>query len=223
MMPREQRKWGSEMGGRLTHQDFAAMPIKELENRMREIDISRRVERSPADAKFPKYRGLTEGRCGFTAIRAGDRRVFEQFCRESYPHLAHFLSLVIPDEPIEEVCIDVYTKAWRSVAQSPRNYATLTLIISIGYREASSRILARQAGWPVMARSHRNRTGKSESTCQYDRSGLAELGWKARVVAALVYGMRFSMETVCQITAMTDQEIDGHLSAALRRFRGHNH
>ncbi len=180
---------------------------------MRDVEFGRRLVRGRLDGD--SVRGVNKDRCPLVTLWAGDRQTFEQLCRECYPHLARFLSLVFPDEPIDDMCINVFAEAWRRAARFPRNYAALTWIIGVGYDEATLRFRRRQAESPVpevVFRSNRNAMDNSTSTGACDpRCVLSGLEWEARVVTALVYGMRFSMEATCQVTAMTDREIHEHL------------
>jgi DNA-directed RNA polymerase specialized sigma24 family protein len=153
----------------------------------------------------------------------GDSEVLENLWRDCYPQLTHFLSLVIPDEPIDEICIDVFAMAWGRAARSPRSHPTLTGIFRIAFHEATLRNLARQTADSLAdggARLPANLTCNSSAASPYGtRRALGTLSWEARVVAALVYGMGFSRETIRQITSMTNQEVGEHLSTALCRLR----
>jgi DNA-directed RNA polymerase specialized sigma24 family protein len=190
---------------------------------MSEQETSQRLIQGQFRVQEIDPRILPEDRPRPTDHRVGDSEVLENLWRDYYPQLTHFLSLVIPAEPINEICIDVFAMAWGSAARSPRSHPTLTRIIRIAYHEATLRNLARQTADSLAdegARLHGNRTCNSSPASPYaPRRALGELRWEARVVAALVYGMGFSRETICQITSMTNQEVDEHLSAALYRLR----
>ena len=156
------------------------------------------------------------------ALRTRDRQTFEQLCRECYPYVAHFLSLVIPEAPTEDACIDAFTAAWRHVAEVPRQIAALTWMFSIVYKQAHERALVREAESHLYVnnRSSANPAEVPQIPRRSDpRDVLRDLAWEPRVIAVLVYGMRFSMNTICWITGMTDRDVTAHLDCARHCFR----
>jgi DNA-directed RNA polymerase specialized sigma24 family protein len=155
------------------------------------------------------------------ALRMRDRQTFEQLCRECYPYVAHFLSLVIPVAATEDACVDAFTAAWRHVAEVPRKIAALTWIFSIVYKQTHERAHVREAEFHlyVNSRSTANQAEVPQIPRRSDpRDVLRELAWEPRVIAVLVYGMSFSMNTIRRITGLTDREVTAHLDRARHRF-----
>jgi DNA-directed RNA polymerase specialized sigma24 family protein len=147
---------------------------------------------------------------GLETIGAGKRQAFELLCHEYYGPLAHFLSLLLPTMPTRELCEDVFAEVWARAGTCPANLAALTLILSIGLRQAAE---FRAAGAVVD-------TFLGENPAREElRRKLGELQWEQRVVATLVYGMGLSLRTISQITAMSDLEISGHLDGARQHLR----
>jgi DNA-directed RNA polymerase specialized sigma24 family protein len=148
------------------------------------------------------------------AIRAGDRQAFERLCHEYYGPLAHFLSLVLPTLPTRDLCEEVFAEVWASPRPCPPDVTTL--VLGIGLRQAAT-LHSGHTG-PVESDTHSTLSCTSPKREQY-RDKLGELPWEQRVVAALVYGMSLSLQSIAQITAMSEQEIIGHLSAARLQLR----
>ena len=146
-------------------------------------------------------------------IGAGDRQAFELLCHEYYGPLAHFLSLLLPTMPTLELCEEVFAEVWNSASACPANLTAMTLVLTIGLRQAAE---FRSAGAAVDTRS--TFLGENQFREEYRRK-LGELEWEQRVVATLVYGMGLPPRTISQITAMSDQEICGHLSGARQQLR----
>ena len=147
-------------------------------------------------------------------IGAGDRQAFELLFHEYYGQLAHFLSLLLPTMPTRELCEEVFAEVWSSAgAARPANLSAMTLVLTIGLRQAAE---FRSAGAAVDTRC--TFVGESQVREEYRRK-LGELQWEQRVVATLVYGMGLPPQTISQITAMSDQEISGHLSGARQQLR----
>jgi DNA-directed RNA polymerase specialized sigma24 family protein len=189
---------------------------------MREIDYGRPGRHGPVEVEHSLVRAITEDESRLAALRTRDRQAFEELCRECYPSVTHFLSLVIPEVPTEDVCIDAFTKAWLHVEGSPRNIAAHTWMFSIVYRQAHERTGVREAVClsSVTNRSDPNHPEMPRIPRLFDpRDVLRDLAWEPRVVAALVYGMCFSMNTICWITGMTDREVTEYLESARHRFR----
>jgi DNA-directed RNA polymerase specialized sigma24 family protein len=189
---------------------------------MREIDCGRSIGRHLVEAEHFAMRDIGGEDSYLAALRTGDRQTFEQLCRECYPYVAHFLSLVIPEAPTEDACIDAFTAAWRHVAEVPRKIAALTWIFSIVYKQTHERAHVREAESHLYVnnRSSANRAEVPQIPRRSDpRDVLRELAWEPRVIAVLVYGMSFSMNTICRITGMTDREVTAHLDRARHRFR----
>ena len=150
---------------------------------------------------------------GLETIGAGKRQAFELLCHEYYGPLAHFLSLLLPTTPTRELCEDVFAEVWARADTCPANLAALTLILSIGLRQAAE---SRPAGAAVD--THRTVLGENPAREEFRRK-VGELQWEQRVVATLVYGMGLPLRTISQITAMSDLEISGHLASARQQLR----
>lgn len=150
-------------------------------------------------------------------IGAGDRQAFELLCHEYYGPLAHFLSLLLPTMPTRDVCDEVFAEVWNSASACPPNLTAMTLVLSIGLRQAAA---CHSAGGnsPAVADTRFTFMGESRAREEFRRK-LGELQWEQRVVASLVYGMGLPLQTISQITAMSDQEIFGHLTGARQRLR----
>jgi DNA-directed RNA polymerase specialized sigma24 family protein len=146
-------------------------------------------------------------------IGAGDRQAFELLFHEYYGPLAHFLSLLLPTMPTRELCEEVFAEVWNSASACPANLTAMTLVLTIGLRQAAE---FRSAGAAVDTRC--TFLGESHAREEFRRK-LGELQWEQRVVATLVYGMGLAPQTISQITAMSDQEISGHLSGARQQLR----
>src|ERR1700722_17022653 len=189
---------------------------------MREIDCRRSIGRHLVEAEHFAMRDIAGEDSYLAALRTLDRQTFEQLCRECYPHLAHFLSLVCAEAPTEDACIDALTTAWQHVAEVPRTIAPLTWIFSIVYKQTHERARVREAESHlyVNSRSSTNRADVPQILRRSDPRGvLRELAWEPRFIAVLVYGMSFSMNSICWITGMTDREVTAHLDCARHRFR----
>jgi DNA-directed RNA polymerase specialized sigma24 family protein len=149
-------------------------------------------------------------------IGAGDRQAFELLCLECYGPLAHFLSLLLPTIPTRDLCEEVFMEVWNSASAGPSNLTAMTLVLSIGLRRAAACHSSGQL--PTAGDSRFTFLGESQVREELRRK-LAELPWEQRVVASLVYGMGLPLQTISQITAMSEQEICGHLSGARQGLR----
>jgi DNA-directed RNA polymerase specialized sigma24 family protein len=149
-------------------------------------------------------------------IGAGDLQAFELLFHEYYDPLAHFLSLLLPTTPTRDLCEEVFAELWSSASECPPDLAALTFVLCIGLRQAAACHSGGDS--PVAADTRCVFLGESRAREEFRRK-LGELQWEQRVVASLVYGMGLPLQTISQITAMSDQEICGHLSGARRRLR----
>lgn len=156
---------------------------------------------------------VPEGDFRLEIIGAGDRQAFELLFHEYYGLLAHFLSLLLPTVPTRELCEEVFAEVWSSAGACPANLSAITLVLTIGLRQAAE---LRSAGASVD--THFTFLGEGQAREEFRRK-LGELQWEQRVVATLVYGMGLPPQTISQITAMSDQEICGHLSGARQQLR----
>jgi DNA-directed RNA polymerase specialized sigma24 family protein len=159
---------------------------------------------------------LPEDDFSLEIIGAGDRQAFELLCHEYYGRVEHFFSLLLPTMPARDLCEEVFVEVWSSARECPPNLAALTLILSIGLRHAAAYHYGADA--PSAADTRFNLLGESQVRREF-RQKLGGLQWEQRVVATLVYGMGLPLQTISQITAMSDQEVCGHLSGALRQLR----
>ena len=166
------------------------------------------LESSPVDlgtATVPRA-DLPEDDFSLETIGAGDRQAFELVFHQCFGPLAHFLSLLLPAMPIRDLCENVFAEVWDSASECPPNLIAMTLVLSIGLRQA--------------AECHASGNAPAAVDTRDDfRRKLGELQWEQRVVAGLVYGMGLPLQTISQITAMSDQEIVGHLSSARLHLR----
>jgi len=164
--------------------------------------------RTPAESLEDDFRLETIG--------AGDRQAFELLCHEYYGPLAHFLALLLPTMPTRDLCEEVFAEVWSSATGGPQNLTAMALVLSIGLRQAA----ARNSGDNTAATVDTRFTFLGESQAREElRRKLGELQWEQRVVATLVYGMSLPLRTISQITAMSDQEIRGHLRSARQQLR----
>ena len=149
-------------------------------------------------------------------IGAGDRQAFELLCHECYGPLAHFLSLLLPTMPTRDLCEEVFMEVWDGASADPPNLTALTLVLSIGLRQAAACHSGAQR--PAAVGTSFTFLGESQAREELRRK-LGELQWEQRVVASLVYGMGLPLQTISEITAMSDQEICGHLRGARQGLR----
>jgi DNA-directed RNA polymerase specialized sigma24 family protein len=149
-------------------------------------------------------------------IGMGDRQAFELLCHEYYGPLAHFLSLLLPTLPTRDLCEDVFAEVWNAAGEIPPSLTAMTLVLSIGLRQAAA--CHSGGNSPAAVDTRFTFLGESQAREEF-RHKLGELQWEQRVVASLVYGMRLPLQAISQITAMSDQEISGHLSGARQQLR----
>jgi DNA-directed RNA polymerase specialized sigma24 family protein len=152
---------------------------------------------------------------GLETIGAGKRQAFELLCHEYYGTLTHFLSLLLPTVPTRELSEDIFAEVWTRASDGPPNLTALTLILSIGLEQAAE---FRAAPGALTDDSRSAVLGESPMREAF-RHKLGELQWEQRVVATLVYGMSLPLQTIAQITAMSDQEISSHLAGARQQLR----
>jgi DNA-directed RNA polymerase specialized sigma24 family protein len=138
------------------------------------------------------------------SIGAGDSRAFQLLCHKYYSPLAHFLSLLLPTTLTRDLCEEVLAEVWNSASGCPQSQRALTFVLRIGLRQAAAA---------------RSQTPTAGGTSGAIRRKLGELQWEQRVVATLVYGLGLPLQTIAQITAMSYQEIAGHLSGARQQLR----
>ena len=172
---------------------------------------------------------LTLKRSGFTSdvprwragIQARNPDAFEQIYREYSGRVMNFLSLVEPRRSPLEACLDVFEELWHSAAAGTLPGPLSEWIFHLAYR-----ILLERARSAEGLSSERPPT--VDSTCPAGatpnprvdaRSAVGGLCWEQRVIVALVYGARLSLDSISRITAVTDKEITGHLSEARDRLR----
>ena len=159
---------------------------------------------------------LPEDDFSLEIIGAGDRQAFEVLCHEHYGPLEHFFSLLLPTMPTRDLCEEVFVEVWSSARECPPNLTAMTLILTIGLRHAAAYHYG--GNTPVDVDTRSTFLGENQAREEFRRK-LGELQWEQRVVASLVYGMSLPLQTISQITAMSDQEIFGHLTGARQRLR----
>jgi DNA-directed RNA polymerase specialized sigma24 family protein len=185
---------------------------------MRDLGVSGSISTRPAIVDVSALRAVAEHESQLNALRTRDRLAFEQLCRECYPSVTFFLSLVLPAAPTEELCIDAFIEAWLHVEEVPGTVSALTWMFSVAFRHAHERAFVRDA--KTLAPAIRIEPAPATSGSPFDvRALLQELPWEPRVIASLVYGMSFSKSAICWITGMTDRQVTEYLESARDRFR----
>jgi DNA-directed RNA polymerase specialized sigma24 family protein len=153
-------------------------------------------------------------------LRARNRDALEQVYCEYSGQVMHFLSLVEPGRSPLDACLDVFEKLWHSAAGDALPGALSDRIFRLAY------LVLRQHA--ESAESLSSGSATVDSTCPAGAapsprldvgSAVERLGLEQRVIVALIYGSRLSLGSVSRITAMTDQEITGHLHEARARLR----
>lgn len=159
---------------------------------------------------------LPEDDFSLEIIGAGDRQAFELLCHEYYGPLEHFFSLLLPTMPTRDLCEEVFAEVWNSARECPPDLTAMTFVLSIGLRQAAA---CRCGGnTPAAIDTRFIFLGETQAREEIRRK-LGELQWEQRVVATLVYGMGLPLQTIAQITAMSHQEVFGHLSGARQQLR----
>ena len=130
-------------------------------------------------------------------LQARDRDALEQVFYAYSGQVSHFLSLVEPRQSPEEACLDVFEELWHSAAMNPPRGALAEWLLCRAYRIVRKRAAAT------------------------DRDRLT---FEQQAVAALVYGIRLSLDSISKITAMNAAEVAAHLREARQQLRsGHSH
>ena len=176
------------------------------------------LDSSPVDhgtATVPRA-DLPEDDFSLETIGAGDRQAFELLFHQYFGPLSHFLSLLLPTLPTRDLCERVFAEVWNSASECPPDLTAMPLVLSIGLRQAAE--CHSRGNAPAAVDTRRTFPGESQAREEFRRK-LGELQWEQRVVASLVYGMGLPLQTISQITAMSDPEIVGHLSGARQRLR----
>jgi DNA-directed RNA polymerase specialized sigma24 family protein len=140
--------------------------------------------------------------CWLAGIRARDPDALERLYNRYRAPVMHFLSLVEPDRASAEACLDVFEEVWHGAVANPPDGAIAEWILRLAYR-----VLQRRAETSSTAQDLPPPQGAP-------RRMLSALSLEQRVVVALVYANKLSIDSIETVTGMTHDEITGHLSRA---------
>jgi|SRR3569833_124291 len=140
--------------------------------------------------------------CWLAGIRARDRDALEHIFRAYSGQIVRFLALVEPRQSPEPACLDVFEDLWRSAATNPPFGELADWLFCRAYRALRERPRS------LDLRPPGQRISRSEA-----------LTFEQRVIVALIYGTRLSLDSISRITAMSATEVGTHLSEARERLR----